>query len=259
MILPILIDAKCKDRDLEELAGLSQIQRIKAVPLGDLDALESVLSRIRKEYEQHLAGEVGVFESIESLCEDIEKHHPAQLQIFLIDGGTTLRRLLREDFVGRLIAGSPVKSLNVQCLLVDAACKQVVLSSRAAAGKPGLREIDDDTYSAIFEGLLQGSRWIHNNGPHETDLADSFGTLTELSAKWPGVFQSESRIVPVLPVTRLLITEHFTYIPAFLPLEDGLKRSRLDYYALRFAAETHIHAVATNYFSHYWAKGGPFP
>ena len=262
-LLPVKIDPKCKDRDItSSLPALAKRQRIDGMRFSNLEGLERLISFLRDDYADRLSRNVRVFDAIEDMIGDITKYGTSRFDIFMIDGGTTLRRVLKRDFLDSISKQRLSKTLNVRGLFVDTLCRNLVESSIAGKGakKHGeFENVSDDAFCSIFEGILQGSRWIHNNGPHEKDLDDSVDVLTGLNRSHPGVFNVETRAISILPVCRLIITDSFCYVPAFLPLEDGLTANKLDYYALRFAADSKVYDVMNKYFNHYWSSARLLP
>ena len=253
-ILPIKLNAKVSDRDIKKgLPKLEMHSHIDGGSITGLGAVEKIIGAVKKDYGLHLTGEVLTFETLQDLVKDISEHKTESLRIFLIDGGMTLRTLLRSGPVDRLVANSAGK-LAIQCLFVDTDVRDLVKGTPAA--KNGLKEIPSaESVSAIFEGILQASLWIHSNGPHDGDLNDSLTALGEIRDKHGVRAVVEAKTIPLLPVNRLILTDSYCYIPAFFPYEDGLQVRKLGYYALRFSAQTHVYQVARNYFTHYWKSG----
>ena len=250
-LLPINIDDTRQKLNLDETRpDLSDILMVEAPGnLVGMEALGRILAKVRANYESHFKDEVMIFDSAEAMLQDVTQNPISELSAFMIDGGTTLRRLLVrqrvEEMLSRSASGVDVRFLFYDCENLEALQKTECWKMRGAGST-----LTEEDVSLVLESTLQASSWIHNYGPHSRDVADNVASVEEISKELPD-FRAEVRISPRLPVNRLICTDRHTYVPSFFPLAGG-DRPIPEYYALRFGSRYHVSRIAKEYFDRCW-------
>jgi TIR domain len=244
-ILPIKIDPEITDAhlfrdDLDKLqyADLSE---------GKFEGLSKVVHEFHNRLAGWFSGEVKVLQRLDDLVDHLVDHTAKRLDIFLIQGGTTLRALLTEGGTARLARRATEQNpIRVRFLYLDTNCYDSLTKTVAARANPVFASVTPEQCMAVYEAILQASMGLHNHGPHWKDLEDSMALLAEWKERSGAKVEIEVRKTARLPFRRMIVADDFAYATHFL-IQPG-EITRRDYFSLCFKRETQIYEESSRYF-----------
>lgn len=239
-IIPIIVDPKLSSIGL--FKG-KDIKCIKLIKYSDFIEFEKIIDEINKYYIRHIDGDLHVINDIESLINSIVDDSPKLLKLFLIDGGTTFRRIFAKSELGF----SRKKNLEkVEFLFLDFNFMDFIMNSPFVLDKDKIPKISSDKCQIIYESLLQASRTIHNNGPHTRDVEFSVESLKSISSN----IRLDIRKTSHLPIYRMIITEKNFYYTHFMLSESGIECNTpiSNYFTLKIGRNNQMYRIGLNYF-----------
>ena len=184
------------------------------------------------------------------LVADICCQRSCSLDIFLVNGGSTIQKLFDNEHVQAFFQAK--RSLTVRFLYVDIECKGFIKDSPPyMRHQESLDSIDSRLFGAIYESLIYQSYGIENRNTHVEDLRFCINeTLLPTSKRWK--FHLEVRKTSYLPLFRMINTDTFAYYTCFLPRKAGIRS--FEYLSLRFGKKSKIGALMAEQFNYLWSS-----
>ena len=209
----------------------------------------AIISRARRD--------LTMFDSSDELLHDLAANDTTCIDMFMYDGGTTIRRLSANAELIEHIHRST--SLRMRFLYVDTDFRPFVCETSEFEGTPELKQLGENIYAPLYEALLRKSGMVHNESPkgHMYDVSKSVEALRAL-AKDLG-FSLEVRKTCQLPFYRMVITRRYAYYTHFLPTfqrahwGDGSP----EYHTLRLAVNSPAGSSLVKHFESLWENAKP--
>jgi len=261
------------DPRLEHDQGGQSVHSRLEISYGDASDASTVTQLIRDQIGSTLGGmlianirnrmidrarrDLTMYERADELLDDLSEHPSTFINMFLYDGGTTIRRLGENRKMLEYLQHSPRR--QVKFLYVDTNFKAFVRETKEFQQTPELEKIDERLYAPLYEALVRKSWMLHNDSPegHMYDVAQSISALRTL-AKDNG-FELEIKKTCLIPFYRMVITRLHAYYTHVLPTfpavrwGDGAK----EFYSLRLSTSSPAGMSLSKHFDRLWDNAAP--
>ncbi|MBZ5620578.1 MAG: hypothetical protein LAQ69_17910 [Acidobacteriia bacterium] len=213
-----------------------------------------LIARIRNAIIDWARRDLIMYDSTDQVLHDLAANPSPFLNMFLYDGGMTIRRFCADTEIFHHLKQST--GLQIRFLYVDTNFKQFVCKTPEFKQNPELKQIDKHLYSPLYEALIRRSYVLHNQSPdgHMNDVRKSVERLRDLAHKCG--FGLEVRKTCQLPFYRMMVTCQYVYYTQFLPTvtDPDSDEDPPEYHSLRLSAKSPVGMALGYHFDRLWRR-----